>query len=152
MLEKMVDDLKSGLRRTVQATVLVGVASVAAVLALCFLYAAAFVFVRDRYGLIEACLAGGGLFLVIAIAFVICYVVLSRRSKRQAAQAKAAAQARAAAQPALVDPTIIAAGLQIVRAIGIKRLGPLLAIAGLAVSVLAKSSSRPKTGDHDAKQ
>jgi uncharacterized membrane protein len=151
MFEKMVDDLKGGLRRTVQATVLVGVGAVAAVLALCFLYAAAFVFVRDRYGLIEACLAGGGLFLVIAIVFVICYVVLSRRSKRQAEQAKAAARAKAAAQPAL-DPMVVAAGIQIVRAIGIKRLGPLLAIAGLAVSALAISSSRAKRGDHDAKQ
>jgi hypothetical protein len=151
MFEKMIDDLKSGLRRIAQATVLVGIGAVAAALALCFLFAAAFVFILDRYGLIEACLAGAGLFLVIAIAFVIWYVALSRRSKRQAAQARAAARAHAAAQPALVDPKMIAAGIQILRAVGITRL-PLLTIAGLAVSVLAISSSRAKRGDRGAKQ
>jgi hypothetical protein len=37
----------------------------------------------------------------------------------------------------LADPMLLATGLQIVRAIGIKRLLPILAIGGVALGILA---------------
>ena len=37
----------------------------------------------------------------------------------------------------LTDPMVVAAGLQIVRAIGIKRLLPILAIGGVALGIMA---------------
>jgi len=37
----------------------------------------------------------------------------------------------------LADPMVVAAGLQIVRAIGVKRLVPIIAVAGLALGLMA---------------
>jgi hypothetical protein len=47
----------------------------------------------------------------------------------------------------LADPMLVAAGLQVVRAIGIKRLIPLLAVGGLALGFLA---SRNAAANHEA--
>jgi hypothetical protein len=38
---------------------------------------------------------------------------------------------------ALADPMLVAAGLQVIRAIGIKKLIPILAVGGLALGFLA---------------
>jgi hypothetical protein len=40
----------------------------------------------------------------------------------------------------LADPMVVAAGLQLVRAIGIKKLIPLLAVGGLALGLMANRS------------
>lgn len=40
-------------------------------------------------------------------------------------------------QTALSDPMVLAAGLQIVRTIGIKRIIPLVAIGGIALGLMA---------------
>ena len=37
----------------------------------------------------------------------------------------------------LTDPMVLATGLQIVRAIGVKRLIPIIAVAGLALGLMA---------------
>ena len=44
----------------------------------------------------------------------------------------------------LADPLLLATGIQIVRAIGVKRLIPILAIGGLALGLMA---SRSQAGD-----
>ena len=44
---------------------------------------------------------------------------------------------KSAMQSALADPMLVATGIQIVRAIGIKRLVPILAVGGLALGILA---------------
>ena len=46
---------------------------------------------------------------------------------------------------ALADPMLLAAGLQVIRAVGIKRLIPILAVGGLALGFLA--SRNAATGD-----
>ena len=45
--------------------------------------------------------------------------------------------ARSTAQSMLADPMLLATGLQIVRAIGMKRLLPILAIGGVALGIMA---------------
>ena len=45
--------------------------------------------------------------------------------------------AKSAVHTALADPMLVAAGLQLIRAIGIKRLIPILAVGGLALGFLA---------------
>jgi hypothetical protein len=50
---------------------------------------------------------------------------------------KAEQEAKSAAHSLLADPAMVAIGFQIVRAVGIKRLVPLLAVAGVAVGLLA---------------
>jgi hypothetical protein len=138
MFQKVIDDLKAGLRAALQATALVSVAAIAALAAFGFLCAAGFVLILDRYGPIAACLAGAGLFLVIAAVLFVCYVALSRQSKERAKTAQRSAQA------ALMDPSTIVAGVQIVRAIGLKRLAILLGVGGIALGLLARSASQPK--------
>jgi hypothetical protein len=44
-------------------------------------------------------------------------------------------------QTALADPMLVAAGIQVIRAVGIKRLIPILAVAGLALGFLASRNS-----------
>ena len=63
--------------------------------------------------------------------------------KRQV-KARAAETAKSGLQTALADPMLVATGIQIVRAIGIKRLIPILAVGGLALGFLA---SRGQSGD-----
>ena len=42
---------------------------------------------------------------------------------------------------ALADPMLVAAGIQVIRAIGIKKLIPILAVGGLALGLLASRNS-----------
>jgi hypothetical protein len=59
--------------------------------------------------------------------------------KRQI-EAQAAERAKSATHSLLADPIVVATGLQLVRAIGVKRLLPILALGGLALGLLARSS------------
>ena len=65
------------------------------------------------------------------------------RKKRIKAEAREAAKetAKSAMQTALADPMLVAAGLQVVRAIGIKKLIPILAVGGIALGFLASRGS-----------
>jgi hypothetical protein len=90
----------------------------------------------QTYGLIEACLTGAGIFFFIALIGIVVYAVRKRHAPRHAAET-----AQSAMHTALADPMVVAAGLQVVRAIGIKRLIPILAVGGLALGLLAGRSS-----------
>ena len=59
---------------------------------------------------------------------------------------EAVKEAKSALQTALSDPMILAAGLQIVRTVGITRLVPILAVGGIALGVMASRRSN----DEDA--
>jgi hypothetical protein len=110
---------------------------VTATVTLSFLCAAAFVIALQRYGLVDACLAGAGVFLIATMALLGAYAIYVSRRRRDA-------QARAALEPPplppFVDPRLILVGLQIVQAIGFKRLLPIFAIAGAAFAL----ASRPR--------
>lgn len=138
MLQKFIDDLRetagNGLRLT----------SLAAAVALClfittgFLCAAAFVFVLEHYGLLQACFAGAAVFFVATLLAAACYALRKRESRRRQAEA-----AKSSMQAALTDPMTLAVGLQIVRTIGVRRMLPLLAIGGIALGLLANSRRPP---------
>jgi hypothetical protein len=132
MFAHMIDGFKEKAGSALQLTSLATAVAVAGFVALSFLCAAAFVYVLQTYGLIQACLTGAGIFLVAALVAAGFYVV--RRNK---AQARAAEAARSAVHTALADPMLVAAGIQVVRAIGVKRLIPILAVGGLALGLLA---------------
>jgi len=144
MFQKMIDELKGGLRAAVQATALVSVAAIAALAAFGFLCAAGFVLILDRFGPIVACLAGAGLFLLIAIVLFVFYGALSRKSKQRANAAQKSART------ALMDPVAIATGVQIARAIGFKRVAILLGVAGIALGLFARSASQPKQDERNS--
>ena len=133
MFQRMVDDFKDSTATALRLSSLAAAAALALFIALSFLCAAAFVFVLRRYGLIEACLAGAGVFLIAALIAAACYVARKRQLKARVAETP-----KSALQTALADPMLVATGIQLVRAIGIKKLIPILAVGGLALGFLAR--------------
>ena len=132
MFARMMDNLRDSTGRAMQLTSLAAAMALALGVTISFLCAAAFVYVLQRYGLIEACLTGAGVFFVVTLIAAGGYMVRKRQVK-----ARVAETAKSGLQTALADPMLVATGIQIVRAIGIKRLIPLLAVGGLALGFLA---------------
>jgi hypothetical protein len=135
----MINDFKESTGTALRLTSLAAAVALALFIATSFLCAAAFVFVLQRYGLIEACLTGAGVFFVVAVIAAGCYMV--RKKQVEARAARAAETAKSAVQTALADPVLVAAGIQVIRAIGVKRLIPILALGGLALGLLASRNS-----------
>ncbi len=79
---------------------------------LSFLCAAAFVIALQRYGLVYACLAGAGVFLVGTMMLLGAFAIYVARRRGEA-------HARAALEPpalsALADPQVLLVGLHTVR-------------------------------------
>ena len=139
MFQRMINDFKESTGTALRLTSLAAAVAVALFITTSFLCAAAFVFVLQRYGLIEACLTGAGVFFVVAMIAAGCYMV--RKKQVEARAARAAETAKSAVQTALADPVLVAAGIQVIRAIGVKRLIPILALGGLALGLLASRNS-----------
>jgi hypothetical protein len=135
MFGRMIDDLKESTGVVVRLTSLAAAIALAFLITISFLCAAAFVYVLQTYGLIEACLTGAGIFLFIALIGIAVYAARKKHARRQAAET-----AKSAMHTALADPMLVAAGIQVVRAIGVKKLIPILAVGGLALGLLASRS------------
>lgn len=144
MFQRIIDDFRERTGAALRLTSLAGMTLLALMITAAFLLAAGFIYVLQAYGPIQACLAGAGVFLVLTLIAGGCYMARKNRAKARAAEA-----ARAAAQSPLVDPMLIATGLQLVRAIGIKRLIPLLALAGLALGAMASRNATGKAAAED---
>jgi hypothetical protein len=129
---RIIDDFKESTGNVVRLTSLAAAAAFALFITTAFLCAAAFMFALEKYGPIEACLAGAAVFLVVALLSAGSYMVRKHQIKVKAEQ-----EAKSAAHSLLADPAMMAIGLQVVRAVGIKRLVPILAIGGVALGLLA---------------
>jgi hypothetical protein len=138
MFGRLIDDFKDSSGAALRLTSLAAAAALALFITTSFLCAAAFVFVLQKYGLIEACLTGAGIFFVVTLIAAGCY--MARKNK---AKARVEDNAKSAVQTALADPMLVAAGIQVIRAIGIKKLIPILAVGGLALGFLASRNSTP---------
>jgi hypothetical protein len=149
MLQRFIDDVRDSTGTALRLTSLAAAAAVALLVTTSFLCAAAFVFVQREYGPVLACLTGAAIFFVVTLIAAGSYMMRKRQIRMRAEQAakEAARSAKSAAQTMLTDPALMAIGLQVVRAIGIKRLVPILAIGGLALGFLA---SRNAAADHQA--
>jgi membrane associated rhomboid family serine protease len=132
MFQRFIDDLKASISSALQQVSLIAIAAFALLIAIAFIFTAAFIFVLHNFGAIAACLSGGGLFFFIAMAAGIWYV-----SRKQQIEARARQRARVVRNNLFADPAVVATGLQVARTIGVKRLIPLLAIGGLALGLLA---------------
>ncbi len=139
MFARLIDDIKDRTGTALRLTSLAAVAAFTLFVAIAFLCAAGFVWSLRTYGPIEACLAGGGVFLVVALIMMGVYTLRKRQI-----ETRAAARAKSAMHTALADPMVVAAGLQVIRAIGVKKLIPILALGGLALGLMA---SRTTAGD-----
>jgi hypothetical protein len=135
MFARMIDDLKESAVSAVRLTSLAAAISLAFLITISFLCAAAFVYVLQTHGLIEACLTGAAIFLFIAMVGIAVYAARKKQARRQAAEI-----AKSAMHAALADPVLMAAGIQVVRAIGVKKLIPILAVGGLALGLFASRS------------
>jgi hypothetical protein len=136
MLDKFDDDLKESAGTVARLTSLAAAAAICLFITTGFLCAAAFILVLEHYGAVYACLAGAAIFFVCAALAAICYELRKRAIKRRPVQA-----AKSTLQTALSDPLVVAAALQTVRVVGVKRLVPLLAIGGIALGLMAKRPS-----------
>jgi hypothetical protein len=132
MFQRIIDDIKLSIGTGLRQTSLAAMAAFALFTTTAFLCAAAFVAVLERYGLIEACLAGAALFFIVTLIAAGTYMIRKRQIERRAEE-----HAKSTAHAMMTDPMVMAAGLQVVRAIGIKRLIPILAVGGLALGLLA---------------
>jgi hypothetical protein len=136
MFARMIDDFKDSTGTALRLTSLAAAVGLALFITISFLCAGAFVYMLQRYGPIEACLTGAGIFLVVAVAAAGGYMM--RKSK---IKARAAETAKSAVHTALADPMLVAVGIQVIRAIGVKKLIPILAVGGLALGLLASRNT-----------
>jgi len=147
MFAHLIDDFKESTGSALRLTSLAVAAALALFVTTAFLCAAVFVAVLDKYGLVQACLAGAAVFFVVTLLAAASYMVRKRQIERRL-EARAAATAKSAVHSALADPMLMAAGLQVIRAIGVKKLIPILAVGGLALGFLA--SRNTATGEAPA--
>ena len=142
MFQRILDGISASTGTTVRLTSLAAGAAFALFITTCFLCAAAFISVLEKYGPVQACLAGAGVFFLLTLSAAVSYWAYKRQLRKEA---RIAAERAAKAAPSmLADPMLIATGLQIVRAVGIKRLLPILAIGGVALGIMAS-----RTGSAD---
>lgn len=132
MFQKFMDDVRESTGSALRLTSLALAVAVSLFITIAFLCAAAFVYVLQNYGLLQACFAGAGVFFVATLVAAISYAVRKRQIKKKPVEA-----AKSTMQAALSDPMVLAAGLQIVRTIGLKRIIPLVAIGGIALGLMA---------------
>ena len=142
MLQRIIDGISASTGATVRLTSLAAGAALALFITTCFLCAAAFISVLQTYGPVQACLAGAGIFFLLTLAAAGTYWGYKREMQRRARVAAERA-AKSAASNMLADPMLLATGLQIVRAIGVKRLLPILAIGGVALGIMASRAGAP---------
>lgn len=136
MFARMIDDFKESTGTALRLTSLAAAMAVAVFITISFLCAAAFVYVLQTYGLIQACLTGAGIFLIVALVATSFYVMRKNRARAGAAEA-----AKAAVHAGLADPILVAVGVQVIRAIGVRKLIPILAVGGLALGLLASRNT-----------
>ena len=136
MFARMIDDFKDSSGAVLRQTSLAAGVALALLVTTSFLCAAAFVFVLQKYGPVEACLTGAGIFFVVTLIAAGCYMARKNKVKVRVEE-----NAKSAMQTALADPMLVAAGIQVIRAIGIKKLIPILAVGGLALGFLASRNS-----------
>lgn len=139
MFQRFIDDFKDSTGTALRLTSLAAAAMLALFVTTSFLCAAVFIVVLEKYGPVQACFTGAAIFFVVTMIAAISYMVRKRQITVQVEQA-----AKSTAQTMLADPMLVAAGIQVVRAIGIKKLIPILAVGGIAFGFLmSRNASGP---------
>ena len=152
MFQRMIDDFRESTGTALRLTSLVAAAAIALFVTTSFLCAAAFVLVLQKYGPVEACLTGAAIFFVVTLIAAGSYMVRQRqiKARAEAAAREAARSAKSAAQTMLTDPMLVAAGIQVIRAIGVKKLIPILAVGGLALGFLVSRNTAAASDEAEA--
>lgn len=148
MFQRLIDDIKDSAGTALRLTSLAAAAAVGLLVTTGFLCAAAFVFVLQKYGPVQACLTGAAIFFVVTLIAAGSY--MARKRRIEARVERVAATAKSTAQTVFADPMLVAAGLQVVRAIGVKKLIPILAVGGLALGYLASRAGASEPSESPA--
>jgi hypothetical protein len=106
------------------------VAAIAIIIAVSFAIFSLFIWLAERYSPLTAALVLTGLFLLLAILAGIGSLIAH---KRTIAQANLALQARS--NSPWLDPKFLPVGLAVFRAIGLRRIAPLVAVGFLAAAL-----------------
>jgi hypothetical protein len=119
-------------------------AALCAAMTFAFLVFAAFIWLAQRYSPLTAALVMCGLFLLLTILAGIGSLI-SRRSTIASAETKLASRASSP----FFDPRMLGIGLQIGRAVGWRRLVPLVAVGVIAASLAREwfTHDKPAQGD-----
>jgi hypothetical protein len=122
------------------AVLLGTVAAIALLAALVFFSIAAFIWLAGLYGELDAAMMLMGFYGVIAIACIISLILVRRATIARANRALAARTSSA-----LIDPALLAVGLEIGKALGWKKTLPIAAI-GIVAAGIAREWSSQQTG------
>jgi hypothetical protein len=106
------------------------IAMFGAMATVCFFILAAFIWLADRYGELTASLAFGGCFLLITVIAVVACALAHRRTVR-----RAKLELASRSNTPWLDPRLAGVTLQVSRAIGWRKLAPLLAVGILAAGI-----------------
>ncbi len=139
MFEKIYDRLRREVRSAVILFALATACLAAAAIAAGFLCAAGFIYALNQLGPIYACLIAFGVFwfgTVVLLAILAAWSVRRKRIKREQDEAIARSSP-------LADPRLLGLGLQVVQAVGIRRLLPIFALGAVAF-VLGSSAMRAR--------
>lgn len=139
MLRGLTDRVKDEAGYSARVLAIAAAAAVSAAVVAGFLVAALFLRVAQFYGPFRASLACAGVFVLATLVLWIVYAVTSAGHRRRE-EARRAADSPSAAM-ALADPRIILLGLQVVQAIGVRRLLPLMAVAGAGLALASRSAA-----------
>jgi hypothetical protein len=123
---KLTAKAKTGLSGAVVAFAFI--AAICVVVAFVLLVVVGYVWLEQRYGALTASLVLFGFFLMLAILAAVASLIAH---KRVAEQARLALEARGS----WADPSMLAVGLQLGRAVGLRRIVPLIAIGFLAMTL-----------------
>lgn len=145
MFQRVIDDIKDSTGTALRLTSLAAAVAAALLVTTSFLIAAAFVFVLQKYGPVEACLTGAGISFVVTLIAAGWYMARKNQVKARAEQT-----AKSTAQTMLADPMVVAAGLQLIRGVGAKRLIPILVLGGLALGLMASRGAASTTDEAPA--
>ena len=117
-------------------------AVVFATLTAAFLLLVAFIWLAERYEPLIAAVILAGFFLLVTIVALVCCLQLRQRTIERAELVLAARK-----QAIWLDPKLLGGAIQASRAVGWRRLVPLLALGILAASVGIEWSARKKPAD-----
>jgi len=135
MLERLIGDWREATAAEIRLIAVAVAAAGAATASLGLACAAVFVAVTNRFGVVNAWLTVAAVFLAVTLALLALYVALRRRAQRAASMAKARNRSL------IADPLVVATGLQLVQAVGVKRALTLMAIVGGAMALASKPAA-----------
>jgi hypothetical protein len=105
-------------------------AVVGGILTAAFILLTAFIWLAERYGPLIAAAALAGFFLLVTIIALVCCLWLRRRTIEQAEMALAVRR-----NATWLDPKLLGSAIQVSRAVGWRKLVPLVALGLLAAGV-----------------